>query len=484
IIRLKTAVSRDGRLLAREAHMVIDGGAYNHQGPLIPLVFPARFMLPYRQEAIRCEAVRVYTNKSPCSAMRGFGSPQIHFAQDVQMDLIGRDLGMDPLELRLKNGLETGDTTISGFHIYSSGFRETLRLARNALPLQGIAGHTGSRGVRAPTGVEAGGALAGWGLGCSGFPCGTGRRSHSGQEAYSGATVEAHEDGSVTLLTGAADLGQGSNTTLSQIVAEELAVALERVKIVSADTAVTPRDLGAYSSRTTMMAGNAALRAARRVKEQLLEATAQALEANASDLALVGGRIEVKGSPERGLSFAGAVVAAHRSSAGKPVVGEGSFTPVTSEGSPSWSFGTNAAHVEIDGDTGEILVRRMAVARDSGVEINPLAVEGQLEGSVHMGIGFALTEELRTQDGQVLNPSLLDYKVMTPLEMPAIDLLPVDIVDPVGPFGAKEVGEGAVGPNAPAIANALLQAAGIEVKTLPIVAEWVLEALEDRHRRP
>ena len=296
--------------------------------------------------------------------------------------------------------------------------------------------------------------------------------------------MEAHEDGSVTLLTGAADLGQGSNTTLSQIVAEELAVALERVKIVSADTAVTPRDLGAYSSRTTMMAGNAALRAARRVKEQLLEATAQALEANVSDLALAGGRIEVKGSPERGLSFAGAVVAAHRSSAGKPVVGEGSFTPVTSEGSPSWSFGTNAAHVEIDGDTGEILVRRMAVARDSGVEINPLAVEGQLEGSVHMGIGFALTEELRTQDGQVLNPSLLDYKVMTPLEMPAIDLLPVDIVDPVGPFGAKEVGEGAVGPNAPAIANALLQAAGIEVKTLPIVAEWVLEALEDRHRRP
>ncbi|MDP2937134.1 MAG: molybdopterin-dependent oxidoreductase [Dehalococcoidia bacterium] len=464
IIRLKTAVARDGTLLAKECHLILDGGAYNHQGPITPMVFSTRFMLPYRQEAIRCDASRVYTNKSPSSAMRGFGSPQIHFAQDVQMDLIAGDLGVDPLELRLKNGLETGETTISGFHIFSSGFRETLRRVR---------------GVRVPTGVKAGDALAGWGLGCTGFPCGTGRRSHSGSEAYSGATVVAHEDGSVTLLTGAADVGQGSNTTLSQIVAEELAIPLERVKTVSADTAITPRDFGAYSSRTTMMAGNAALEAARRVKEQLLDATAQALEANVSDLVLKDGRIEVKGSPERGLTFAEAVVGAHRSSAGRDVKGEGAFIPVTAEGSPSWSFGTNAAHVEIDRETGQVVVRRMAVARDSGVEINPMAVEGQIEGSVHMGIGFALTEELMTQQGQVLNPSLLDYKVVTPLEMPPIDVLRVDVTDPVGPFGAKEVGEGAVGPNAPAIANAILHAAGIQVKTLPIKSERVLEALKE-----
>lgn len=463
IIRLKTAVARDGTLLAKECHLILDGGAYNHQGPITPMVFSTRFMLPYRQEAIRCDASRVYTNKSPSSAMRGFGSPQIHFAQDVQMDLIAGDLGVDPLELRLKNGLETGDTTISGFHIFSSGFRETLRRIR---------------GVRAPTGVKAGDALAGWGLGCTGFPCGTGRRSHAGSEAYSGATVVAHEDGSVTLLTGASDVGQGSNTTLSQIVAEELAIPLERVKIVSADTAITPRDFGAYSSRTTMMAGNAALGAARRVKEQLLDATAQALEANVSDLISKDGRIEVKGSPERGLTFAEAVIGAHRSSAGRDVKGEGAFIPVTAEGSPSWSFGANAAHVEIDRETGQVVVRRMAVARDSGVEINPMAVEGQIEGSVHMGIGFALTEELMTQQGQVLNPSLLDYKVVTPLEMPPIDVLRVDVTDPVGPFGAKEVGEGAVGPNAPAIANAILHAAGIQVKTLPIKPERVLEGLK------
>jgi len=467
IIRLKTGVGRDGTLLAKECLLIIDGGAYNHQGPIIPAVFSARFMLPYRLEAIRCEAVRVYTNKSPCSAMRGFGSPQIHFAQDVQMDLIAGDLDMDPLELRLKNGLETGDTTISGFHIFSSGFRETVRRVR---------------GVRGHKGVKDGHVLAGWGLGCSGFPCGTGRRAHPGNDAYSGATVVAHEDGSVTLLTGAADVGQGSNTTLSQIVAEELAIPLERVKTVSADTAITPRDFGAYSSRTTMMAGNAALQAARRVKEQLLDATAQALEANFSDLVSKDGRIEVIGNPEKGLTFAEAVGAAHRSSSGRGVQGQGAFTPVAEEGSPSWSFGTNAAQVEIDAETGQVEVRRMAVARDSGVEINPMAVEGQLEGSIHMGIGFALTEELRTQGGQVLNPSLLDYKVVTPLEMPTIDLLRVDVTDPVGPFGAKEVGEGAVGPNAPAIANAVLQAAGIEVNSLPIKSEWVLEAWEDRQR--
>lgn len=464
IISLKTAVARDGRLLARECRLVMDGGAYNHQGPIIPAVFSARFMLPYRQEAIRCEAFRVYTNKSPCSAMRGFGSPQVHFAQDVQMDLIARDLGMDPLELRLRNGLETGDTTISGFHIFSSGFRETLRRA-------GV--------VRAGTGVGAGDVLSGWGLGCSGFPCGTGRRSHPGDDAYSGATVVADEDGSVTLLTGASDLGQGSNTTLSLIVAEVLSIPLEWVKIVSADTAITPRDFGAYSSRSTMMAGNAALEAATRLKEQLLDATAQALEANVSDLVTKDGRMEVKGSPERGLSFAEAVRATHRASAGRAVKGEGAFTPATTEGSPSWSFGTNRAHVEIDRETGQLAVLRMAVARDSGVEINPLAVEGQLHGQVHMGIGFALTEELRTHEGQVLNPSLVDYKVLTPLEMPPMDLLRVDVKDPVGPFGAKEVGEGAVGPNAPAIANAIFQAVGIEAKTLPIKSEWVLAALEE-----
>ncbi|MDP2659975.1 MAG: molybdopterin-dependent oxidoreductase, partial [Dehalococcoidia bacterium] len=320
--------------------------------------------------------------------------------------------------------------------------------------------------------------LAGWGLGCTGFGCGTDRRTHPGAEAYSAATVLAHGDGSVTLLTGASDMGQGANTVLCQIVAEVLTVPLERIRIVSADTAITPRDFGAYSSRTTMMAGNAVLQAATRVKEQLLNATAQALEASASDLVLEGGRIAVKGSVERGLGFVEAVGAAQRLSAGQAVKGEGGFIPATQGASPSWTFGANGAHVEIDRETGQIEVRRVDVAHDSGVELNPMAVEGQLEGSVHMGIGFALTEELTAHEGQALNPSLLDYRVVTALEMPDVEVLHVHTSDPVGPFGSKEVGEGAVGPNAPAIANAILQATGVEVKSLPIHPEWLLEAME------
>ncbi len=461
-LRLKTAVSRDGTILARDCQIVLDGGAYNHQGPIAPAIFSNRLVLPYRQEAIRCEAIRVYTNKSPSSAMRGFGSPQMHFAQDVQIDFIARDLGMDPIELRLKNGLETGETSVSGVYILSSGFKDSLRQVGAA---------------HASTAREPGSVLAGWGVGCTGFGCGTDRRAHPGTEAYSGATVVAQSDGSVTLLTGASDLGQGANTTLSLITAEVLGLPVERVRIISADTAITPRDFGAYSSRTTMMAGNAALEAAKRVREQLLDATAQTLEANASDLVLEHGRIEVKGSPERGLSFVEAVRASHRLSAGRDVRGDGAFLPENTHGSPSWTFGTNGADIEIDRETGQVTVRRISVAHDSGVLINPLATEGQLEGSVHMGIGFALTEELRAEDGQVLNPSLLDYKIMTPLEMPAIDVLPVDVVDPAGPFGAKEVGEGTVGPNAPAIANAILEATGIEIKDLPIRPERVLDAL-------
>ncbi|MDO8691007.1 MAG: xanthine dehydrogenase family protein molybdopterin-binding subunit, partial [Dehalococcoidia bacterium] len=329
-LRLRIAVARDGTILARDGEVVLDGGAYNHQGAVAPAIFASRLMLPYRQEAIRFEAIRIYTNKSPSSAMRGFGSPQMHFAQDVQVELAARDLGMDPLELRLKNGLQTGETTISGYNILSSGFKECLtQVSERSVPL-----------------AARGAALAGWGLGCTGFGCGTDRRTHPGTEAYSAATVEAHGDGSVTLLTGASDMGQGANTVLSQIVAEVLTLPMERVRIVSADTAITPRDFGAYSSRTTMMAGNAVLQAATRVKEQLLNATAQALEASVSDLVLEDGRIAVKGSAERGLGFAEAVGAAQRLFAGQAVKGEGGFIPATQGGSPSWTFGANGAHVE------------------------------------------------------------------------------------------------------------------------------------------
>ena len=464
IIHLRAAVARDGTILSKECRLTLDGGAYNFQGGIAPIVFSARLGLPYRQQALRYEAVRAYTNKSPSGAMRGFGSPQMHFAQDVQMELIARDMGMDPVELRLKNGLEAGEKTVQGFHVFSSGFKQALERLREASP--------------ARHGQVSGGPTSGWGMGCTGFPCGSDRRVHPGTEAFSEAIVRAHSDGTVTLLTGASDVGQGCETTLSLIVAEELGILPERVRVIAADTALTPMDLGTYSSRVTMMAGNASLEAARRVKEQLMAATAQSLEANVADLVLEGGRIGVKGTLERGLTFAQAVGAAHKLSGGNGVAGQGVFNPMPN-GSPSWSFGANGAEVWVDLETGQVSVQRMAAAHDCGVAINPMAVEGQLEGSVHMGVGFALSEKLEMEGGQILNPSLLDYKMATPLEMPEIEVLKLEVHDPIGPFGAKEAGEGTVGPTAPAIANAVHDATGLSMHELPITPEKMLRALEE-----
>ncbi len=461
IIYLRTAVARDGTILAKECRVVLDGGAYNHQGGVAPIVFGTRLNLPYRQQAVRFECYRVYTNKQPSGAMRGFGSPQMHFAQDVQMELIARDLGMDSRELRSKNALETGETTVYGIHIHSSGFKQAVERVSE---------------VRRGT---AGGAFTGWGMGCSGFPCGSDRRVHPGTEAFSEAMVQAHSDGTVTVLSGSADVGQGSETTLRLIVAEELGLSLEKVRVIAADTAITPRDFGTYSSRVTMMAGNAALQAARRVKEQLFEATAQSLEASFADLLMENDRITVQGSPDQGLTFAQAVAAVHKTTGGKSVNGQGVFNP-SRGGSPSWSFGTNGAEVEIDAETGQVVVRSIAAAHDCGVVLNQMAVEGQLAGSIHMGAGFALSEKVEMDGGLVLNPSLLDYKILTSLEMPEIEVLFLDVVDPVGPFGAKEAGEGTVGPTAPAIANAIFEATGVQIHTLPIAPEKMLKELEER----
>jgi len=463
-IGLKTGVSRDGTILAKESRVVLDGGAYTTQGGMAPHIFATRLSFPYRQGALRYRGYRVYTNKQTSAAMRGYGSPQVHFAQDVQMELIARDLGLDPQEVRLKNGLVTGETTISGAFVPSSGFLDSVIRVKTAM---------------AEAGKQDGKSLRGWGIGCAGYASGTGVRVRPGAQAFSQAEVRAHADGTVTLLTGAADIGQGSDTVLSQIVAEELSLPMESVRIISADTAITPPDLGTYASRVTVMGGNAAWAAARHLKEQLLEATAQTLEASAGDLVMEDGRISVKGTPDRGLSFAEAVAAFHGQSAGRSAAGRGVYN-ATSIAPPNWVFGTNGSEVEIDRETGQVAVLRVAAAHDCGVAINPLSVEGQVEGAIHMGLGFALTEKMEVGGGQVLNPSLLDYKVPTSLEMPEVDVLHLHVVDPVGPFGAKEIGEGSVGPNGPAIANAIREASGVEMYHLPITPEDMLKALEKR----
>lgn len=467
ILWMKTGVDREGRIVARDVRCIMDGGGYNSFGPASILLVGIFLSLPYRYQSYRYRGIRAYTNKPPGAGMRGHTAPQGHCASDVQLDIIAQDIGMDPLEIRLRNALEAGEKTLAGFKILSSNFAGCIRDVASKSKWQEKRGRLGPyRGI---------------GIGCSGFPSGAGFRQRPDIPTYSSALVRINEDGTIAVLSGAVDTGQGSDTLLLQIAAEELGANPDQVKLVRADTDVTPVDLGNFASRTTVFAGNAVKAAAAEVKKQVLLVAAEELEANPADLVASGGFIYVKGTPERGVAFSKVAKKAIDSNKGRPVVGEASYDPPDKMNYATYSFGAQVAEVEVDPETGQVKVVQLTGAHDGGTAINPMAVEGQLEGSMHMALGFALTEEVVWNEGSALNPSLASYAVPSPLDMPRTELVHIDSWDPEGPFGAKESGEGTVGPTAPAIANALFDAAGIRIKSLPITAEKVLEALGDSH---
>lgn len=457
IIHLKTAVDRDGIILAKECRVILDGGAYYMGGAVALFLCHGRFFLPYAQKGLRYEGYRVYTNNAPGGAMRGFMSPQAHFAQDVQMDLLAKDLGIDPVEMRRRNAMRTGEVALNGFKVVSSAFTQGLEAIASS-------GSDSDPGTGWPRGR---------GFGCAAFGSGAAHRVRPGKEAYSSARLIAHEDGYFTLYTGASDVGQGTDTILGQIVAQELRVPLEKIRIVAADTALTPLDQGSYSSRVTTMAGNACLGAAADMAGQLKDTAAQKLEANPADLELADERLFVRGSAEKGMSLSEAIIARQLSGGGAAVIGQGTYS-TRARGSPTFSFGSQLAEVTVDPETGKVEVSSITCTHDCGIAINPLLVEGQLEGSIHMGLGYALSEDMPEKEGVNLNPSFLDYKLPTALEMPRVKLVFTEVPDPVGPYGAKEAGEGSVGPTAPAIIAAIAEATGVRLKGLPATPEAVL----------
>jgi len=304
------------------------------------------------------------------------------------------------------------------------------------------------------------------------------------------AIIRVFEDGTATLYTGATDIGQGSNTTLAQIAAEVLGIALDDISVVSGDTETTPFDFGTYSSRVTFISGNAVKAAAEDVNRQLFEVVAEQLEANVSDLMAKDGRIYVKGSPDRGTSFKDAVKDCLYSKEFH-VLGKGLYTTPTvmvnqetyeGHSSPAYGFGADIAEVEVDRETGQVRVLRIAGAHDCGQAINPMHAEGQLEGSAYQGLGQALYEELVVDKGQVMNPSFLEYKIPTAMDMPEIKTELVEQPDPGGPFGAKGMSEGSIIAPSPAIANALYDAVGVRVKDIPITPEKVLKGLKGKDK--
>ncbi len=469
-VTLKTGVKRDGTLLGCQALLIADNGAYTSLSMTTIVMAGNMLNLPYRIPNVKFDGYLVYTNHQPSGAQRGAGNPQIRFATEVQMGMIAEELKLDPIEMRLKNSLQAGDTTANGFKIASCGLPQSVQAVADAL--RASAGGNGKKDMPAS------------GIACAGhFGGGAKSRAHDS----SAATIKADDTGSFVLFTGASDLGQGSDTTLAQIAAEALGARLSDMRVVASDTGLTPADLGTFGSRVTMIAGNAVKVTAEEARRQISEVAGQVLEARIDDLEAREGRIYVKGSPDNGMTLSEVAQAA--TNLGRPILAHGSYNapteprdPKDAHGnvSPAYAFGAQGAEVEIDRETGLVEPLLVVAAQDLGFAINPMGAEGQLEGSVSAGLGQALSEDVCRRDGTVLNPSYLDYKMPTSLDTPVIQTVLVETNDPAGPFGAKGIGESGQVPTIPTLVNALRRAGTAWMRDLPLSPERILQSLEAR----
>jgi 4-hydroxybenzoyl-CoA reductase alpha subunit len=459
---LRTGVKKDGTFLAKEARMFSEGGAYTAMGATALYLTGFFQAFPYVWPSYRYDGYRVYTNTAPSSAMRGFGAPQATFCAETQIDLIAEELGIDPINIRRKNAMYTGYEVPGQAWIQSCGLAEGLDKIEEWIK---------SRGKLAPN--------RGIGIASYGFMSGGIFNWFDTPYAFSGARVQVNVDGKVDLYIGCQDIGQGSNTTMAMICAEELGVRVEDIRVHTGDTDVCPADLGAWGSRQTLMAGNAVKMAAAEVKKQILEYAAAKMAPNIIyDLDVKDRWVHLVARPERGIAYYDVVEEIIRGNEGQPIIGRGQYTP-RRKGmiSPAYSFGVQAVEVEVDPDTGKIKLINCVTAHDCGQVINPLGVEGQLEGAIAMAAGYGFTEDLPMDGGKILNPNFVDYKVLRAPEMPETKIIEVETYEPEGPFGAKEAGEGLTNPTAGALANAVYHATGCSIQELPITPEKLLNAM-------
>ena len=475
-IDLRIGVKRDGTITAVEQRVVLDGGAYTSFGVIT--AYYAGAMLPtlYRIPNYRYDGYRVYTNLPASGAFRGHGVPQPRFAFESLLDMIAEDLAIDPIEIRLRNAMQPNTRTCNELDVSSCEFTQTLERARAASGWEEKRGHL-------PAGK-------GIGVGCGGFVSGAGYPIYRSDFPHSNAMIRVHEDGThVSLHIAAAEIGQGVDTVLVQMAAEELGVPYDRVWMVESDTVLSPLDLGAYSSRLTLMGGNAVRMAAQSVRGRLFEIASAELGVDAASLVARAGRIHAAGDPTVAMEWADAAKRAF--SRGGPVVGTGHYRPPENLGStvkggtvgtsPAYSFSTMVAEVTVDLETGRVDVDRVTDFSDAGTVINPSTFHGQVEGSIIMGIGETLMEDtLHDAEGRLTNANLHDYLIPTIVETPEITSVAVESYEPHGPFGAKEIGEGSLLPAFGAIANAVYDACGVRVTELPITPEKLLAGLKAR----
>jgi xanthine dehydrogenase molybdenum-binding subunit len=475
IIRLRQGARRDGKLQVRDAEVYLDNGPYVSWG-----AFDARVMLAtttglYRVPHVRFQAHVVYTNNPYSGTQRGAGNPQMTFAIESQMDELAAKLATDPLQFRLQNVNQPGDVTPQRMRITTCAFGETLRQAARTIGWQG----------RQKAGPHRGIGFAGY------FHVGGGARVYRSDGC--GAVVKLDDFGRVTIITGMSEIGTGSDTAIAQVVAEELSIPLDRITVVNDDTRVRPWDVGIHASRGTFVGGNAALLAARQVRGQLLAAAAELLDEPAKMLELQSGMVWSRRDTAKRLAHEKIVRARHFRPGGDAFVGEAFYDPPNEMQdsahrgniSATYGFGTQAVLLEVEPDTGAVRVLRVVSVHDAGRILNPLGAEGQVEGGVIMGLGYALTEQLVLEEGRVINPDLGQYKLITSMEAPEIAARFVGAEDPAGPFGAKGIGEAGCIPIAAAVANAICDALGVRIRDLPITPERVLAAFrDDRGSRP
>jgi 4-hydroxybenzoyl-CoA reductase subunit alpha len=477
-IRLKLGMKRDGRATACECEVVQRGGAYAGYGIITILYAGALLHGLYDIPAVKYDGYRVYANLPPCGAMRGHGSVDTRHAFECLMDRMARELGLDPIAVRRANLLQAPTRTMNDLMVNSYGLAECIDKVERASRWRERIG-------RMPPGK-------GLGMACSHYVSGAAKPIHFTGEPHAVVNLKLDFDGSVTALTGAADIGQGSSTMVAIVVAEILDISLDRVRVIAADTAVTPKDNGAYSSRITFMVGNAAIEAAKNLKSVLVAAAARKLEARPEDIECVGEVFRVGTGDQSSLPFADVVAAALVDEGAITV--KGSFTcPPEAQGGKhrggavgstmGFSYAAQVVEVSVDEAIGRITVDKVWVALDCGHAINPLAVEGQIQGSVWMGMGQAMCEETHYLDGLPAHASLLEYRMPTILDSPPIETYIVESHDPFGPFGAKEASEGALAGFAPALVNAIGNAIGLNINELPVTPDRIMDALIQRQRQ-
>ncbi|GAC1468099.1 MAG: xanthine dehydrogenase family protein molybdopterin-binding subunit [Chloroflexota bacterium] len=472
---LRTGVKRDGSITAMHFRSTLDGGAYGSYGVATTYYTGALNTLPYRVPSYRFEGRRVFTNKPPCGPKRGHGTVQPRFAIECQMDKIATDLSLDPAEMRIRNCVEQNSWTVNHLRVTSCGLPEAIEKVVQRTGWQDKHG-------RMPLG-------RGIGLAASVYLSGAGLPIYWNPLPHSGAQIKVDRGGGVTVYCGTSDIGQDSDSMLAYIVAEELGVRVADIRVVSGDTDLTPVDLGSYSSRVTFMAGNAARTAAETMRNLIFEAAAEAMQVKSDRLASAAGRVFSVENPETSMSFADAACRAEEKVG--TLVSVGSYTPPNLAGdykgsgvgpSPAYSFTCACAEVEVDLETGELHVVRVTCAHDLGRALNPVICEGQIEGGMYMGFAEATVEEQVFRKGLHKQPSLLEYKIPTSLDVPDFTAMIVETIDAEGPFGAKEVGQGPLAPVVPAIANAVFDAIGIRCDSSPITADKILRALEARRK--